>query len=152
MLYACNLTENDTKQLEDKIKDLQTQIDNSYKPGFGELMSGIQVHHSKLWFAGINSNWKLADFEIHEIKEALEDIQKFNGDRSESQSVSMLFCALDSVDAAISNGDTGQFKNSFTYLTNTCNNCHCSTGFEFNVIKIPDAPPYNNQEFKPKTK
>ena len=35
-------------------------------PGFEEFMSNIQAHHAKLWFAGQNHNWKLADFEIHE--------------------------------------------------------------------------------------
>jgi len=49
----------------------------SYKPGFGEFMGGIQVHHEKLWFAGTNQNWKLAGFEIHEIKESMDDIRKY---------------------------------------------------------------------------
>ena len=39
-------------------------------------MSGIQVHHEKLWFAGTAKNWRLADFEIHEIMEAVDDIAK----------------------------------------------------------------------------
>ena len=30
-----------------------------YAPGLGEIMGGIQTHHAKLWFAGVNNNWKL---------------------------------------------------------------------------------------------
>ena len=36
-------------------------------------MSSIQTHHAKLWFAGMNANWRLADFEIHEIMESVDD-------------------------------------------------------------------------------
>jgi hypothetical protein len=46
------------------------QQNNAYTPGFGDLMSSIQVHHSKLWFAGKNQNWALAAYEeslIHSI-------------------------------------------------------------------------------------
>jgi len=46
-------------------------------------MSGVQAHHSKLWSAGQNQNWKLADFEIHEIMEAIDNIQKYQSERKE---------------------------------------------------------------------
>ena len=110
-------------------------------------MSSIQVHHAKLWFAGKNKNWALADFEIHEIMESLDDIKKYETERKESPMVSMLGPALDSVNAAIAKQDTMQFKNSYVLLTNTCNNCHRAVKFEFNVFKIPDAPPFSNQVF-----
>ena len=40
------------------------------------------------------------------------------------------------------------FKSGFTILTNSCNTCHKATQHEFNVIKIPDSPPFSNQEFR----
>ncbi len=43
-----------------------------YAPGLGEIMGGIQTHHAKLWYAGINDNWKLAQYEIDELKERFE--------------------------------------------------------------------------------
>ena len=39
-------------------------------------MGGIQTHHAKLWFAGLNNNWKLAEYEIDEIKERFEQAQE----------------------------------------------------------------------------
>jgi hypothetical protein len=48
-------------------------------------MSSIQVHHNKLWFAGESQNWKLANFESHEIQEAIQDIEKYQTEREESQ-------------------------------------------------------------------
>ena len=47
-----------------QLKDMKEK----YRPGLGEIMSGIQTHHAKLWFAGINENWKLADYEVKELK------------------------------------------------------------------------------------
>lgn len=64
-LFACNQQTDNTQVLQNRIDSLEQKLANTYKPGFGEFMSGIQAHHSKLWFAGQNENWKLADFEVH---------------------------------------------------------------------------------------
>jgi len=63
----------------------------------------------------------------------------------------MINPALDSMNAAIAKKDPVQFKNSFVLLTNTCNNCHHAVNFEFNVVTIPDKPPFSNQIFTPPT-
>jgi hypothetical protein len=42
-----------------------------------------------------------------------------------------------------------RFNSSYMLLTNTCNSCHRATKFEFNVVKVPDTPPFSNQSFKP---
>ncbi len=90
LLVSCNQHGNQARQMQAEIDSLKFKLDNCYKPGLGEFMSGIQVHHSKLWFAGINNDWKLADFEMGEIKEALDDIQKYNIDRPEVKSIGMI--------------------------------------------------------------
>jgi hypothetical protein len=144
LLTACGNPANNTAQ---QAKAHSAQVE-PYKPGLGEFMMGIQVHHAKIWFAGKNQNWPLADFEVGEIKETLEDVKKYCTDRPEIKSLPILYPALDSVNAAIKTKDPARFKKSFVFLTNTCNNCHQTTHHEFNVIKIPDTPPYTNQEFK----
>ena len=156
ILFACNREEPAEKQnsqsqidsLQSQIDSLQSQLKNSYAPGFGEFMSGIQVHHEKLWFAGINQNWKLADFEIHEIEESLDDIKKYCTDRPESKSIDMINTPLDSVSKAIVSKNETEFKSGYLLLTNTCNSCHQATNHEFNVITIPTTPPFSNQVFK----
>ena len=146
-LFAChNHTDND-KQLQARIDSLETRLADTYKPGFGEFMSSIQIHHAKLWFAGQNQNWKLADFEINEIKESLDDISKYCTDRIESKSLEMIKNPLDSVGNAIQHQNLQQFKSTYILLTNTCNNCHQQTEHEFNVITIPKTPPVSNQKF-----
>ena len=141
-----NTTEN--RYLETQIDSLNNKLHNTYKPGFGEFMSSIQLHHAKLWFAGTNNNWKLADYEVHEMQEALANIQKYNTDRPESQVVDAVYPAIDSITNAIKQQDQQLFKSSYILLTRTCNDCHKSTSHEFNVITIPTTPPVSNQNFK----
>ena len=110
-------------------------------------MSSIQVHHEKLWFAGQNKNWKLADFEIHEIQESLDDIKEYCTDRKETASIGMINVPMNSLTVAIEHKDLARFKSSYILLTNTCNQCHVETDHGFNVIKIPVNPPFSNQDF-----
>ena len=111
-------------------------------------LSGIQVHHEKLWFAGKAENWKLADFEMGEIKEALDGIKQYNSDSEEAKSIPMIEPALDRMTNAIQQKNPQLFNSGFILLTNTCNNCHHATNHEFNVIKIPETPPFSSQVFK----
>ena len=48
-----------------------------YAPGVADIMIATQVRHAKLWLAGDARNWELADYEIDELKEGLEDIVKY---------------------------------------------------------------------------
>jgi hypothetical protein len=111
-------------------------------------MSSIQVHHEKLWFAGTAQYWRLADFEIHEMMEAVDDIKKYAADRPETKYIVMLQPAIDSLDRSIQQKKGPMFTKSFMLLTNTCNNCHTEVNYNFNKVKIPETPPFSNQVFK----
>ncbi|MEJ2053833.1 MAG: hypothetical protein P8X42_07940 [Calditrichaceae bacterium] len=150
VFYACNNSSDDMALLQRRVDSLDNKVSDMYKPGFGEFMSMIQVHHDKLWYAGTNKNWKLADFEVDEIKEIFGDIKTYRSERKESQMISMIYPALDSVSAALDQKNLSMFKNSFSFLTKTCNNCHHVVNYEFNVVKIPDMPPIGNQDFSVK--
>jgi hypothetical protein len=147
MMVACNTGGGGSAGLQARVDSLQLKLNAAYKPGLGEFMSGIQVHHAKLWFAGSAENWKLADFEIGEIKETLDDIGKYCSDRPEVSSLPMIRPAVDSVSAAIGAGNLPAFNHAFMLLTTFCNNCHRATKHEFNVIKVPDSPPFTNQVY-----
>lgn len=147
-LFACNQQTDNTQILQTRIDSLESKLDDTYKPGFGEFMSSIQVHHNKLWFAGQNQNWKLADFEINEIKESLDGIKKYCTDRPETNSIGMIEQPLQNVTNAIQQRNITEFKNSYTIFTSTCNSCHQATQHEFNIITIPTIPPFSNQSFK----
>jgi hypothetical protein len=145
---SCSQQKDNTAILQNRIDSLEHKLADTYKPGFGEFMSSVQVHHAKLWFAGQNQNWKLADFEVHEMMEAIDNVLKYQTERKESKEIGMINPALDSINTAIEKKDPAQFKSSFIFMTNTCNKCHQAVDFEFNVVKIPDTPPFSNQDFK----
>jgi len=146
---SCN-NSNKTTLLEKRVDSLKEQLSYTYKPGLGEFMSTIQMHHAKLWFAGINGNWQLADFEINEIKESIEDIEKFCPERPEIKSLaSYLPSGIDSINYAIGKQDIKVFKDEFLFLTSSCNNCHKANGYGINVVTIPTTSPVSNQDFKP---
>jgi hypothetical protein len=134
--------------LQHRVDSLSTML-AKIKPGLGEMMSTIQLHHEKLWFAGVNSNWKLADFEINEIKEAVAQAAAIETDRPEIKSLPILTPALDSVSKAIGSHNVEQFKYSYGELSATCTYCHKTHYFEFNVIKEPTGTPVTDQEFVP---
>ncbi|MDE3235388.1 MAG: hypothetical protein KGO81_05480 [Bacteroidota bacterium] len=148
MLAGCGQQQaNSTSKTEKADSSNASATIKPYAPGFGEFMSSIQVHHEKLWFAGINNNWQLADFEINEIKEALRGIEDYCTDRPERKSLTMIYPAIDSISSAIQQKNLGSFKSNFTILTQTCNTCHKATDHGFNVIQIPTTPPFSNQSF-----
>ena len=147
--FSCNQSSTKTAVLQKKVDSLQTEINNSYKPGLGEFMSQIQIHHAKLWFAGKYGNWDLANFEIGEIQEALDDIPKYCAERPEVKSINMIIPAMDSLSNAVKEKNENKFESSFILLTATCNDCHKATSHGFNMIKIPDIPPVSNQVFRP---
>ncbi len=148
LFNSCNDQTAEVQRLQSQVDSLRSQLDSTYKPGFGEFMSEIQVHHEKLWFAGINQNWKLADFEINEIKESLGGIKSYCTDRPESKYLGMIDPPMDSLAAAIQTKDLPKFKAGFTVLTQTCNSCHQEVNHGFNVIQIPETPPFTDQVFK----
>jgi hypothetical protein len=119
-----------------------------YAPGLGEIMGGIQAHHAKLWFAGINNNWKLAEYEIDEIKERFEQASEIETNRPEVKMIPMMYPAIDSVAGAIKQKNIQAFRTGFQLLTNSCNSCHTANHFEFNIITVPTTPPVTNQDFK----
>lgn len=148
IVIGCNQSGNN-QQIQAKIDSLQARLNDTYKPGLGEFMMGIQEHHAKLWFAGINQNWQLADFEVHEIGETLDDVKKYCTDRPEIKSLGIIDPVVNTIKAAIKKRDIYQFKSGFTELTNDCNTCHKDNQHGFNIITIPTSPPVTNQDFKP---
>src|SRR6202007_2210724 len=112
-LFSCNNSPDQITQLQKRLDSLQNKLNDTYRPGLGEFMSSIQVHHEKLYFAGQNNNWKLADFEIHEIMEAVNDIRHYASDRPEVKELPMLLPAIDSINTAINTQDKNLFIKNF---------------------------------------
>lgn len=147
-LFSCKQKNPDTKAMQKQIDSLKNELAQVYKPSLGFLMNNIQMHHAKLWFAGANQNWKLAQFEIKELKEVSDEIQKYQAQREETKLMDMIEPALTDLSRAVENKNLSDFKKSFTDLTIACNECHKLSDFEYNIVKIPETPAFTNQEFK----
>ncbi len=148
-IVGCNLQGNDDEgQLESKIDSIQNQLSREYVPGTGEIMNNIvQPHHLKLWLAGQNKNWQLAEYERKQLLGGFKRIQIFHKDKPEATAVVMIFPAMDAMEKAIRAKNADAFKSSFAVLTNTCNTCHESLKTDFNVITVPSLTNKENQLF-----
>ena len=104
--------------------DTLRKMMDEYAPGLGEIMGGIQTHHAKLWYAGINDNWKLAQYEIDELKERFVQATEIEMARPEVKMIPMMYPAIDSMNVAIGHKNLNQFKVGFHLLTGTGNSCH----------------------------
>ena len=58
-----------------------------YRPGLGELMNFTQIRHAKLWFAGQEQNWQLAQYEVDELQEGFDDVVRFHPSHKDSPQI-----------------------------------------------------------------
>jgi hypothetical protein len=123
----------------------------AYTPGLGEYMMTNQAHHAKLWFAGTNKNWELADYELDEIEETLEDIVKYqpNFDKKPIAKLIPTYTnkPIEDLRLAIKDKNVEQFTKAYDGLTNACNACHQVTNHAFIQLQRPTSPAYTNQKY-----
>ena len=116
-------------------------------PGLGEIMALQQMRHIKLWFSGHGGNWPLADYEIGELEEGFEDVEKLLGGDIVEQHVGAPIAALEK---AIAGKSRGAFDAAFDKLSDGCNACHRTLDHGFIAIQRPTSLPYSDQSFAPR--
>ena len=130
------------------------QTPQPYAPGLVEYMTMVQSHHVKLWLAANARNWDLADYQVDELKELLEDIAKrvpdYKGVPVGKMIETVTMPPIGEVETAIKKQDGTQFAAAFDKLTAACNACHESANRSFIVIQRPTSSPFPNQSFAPK--
>ncbi len=126
----------------------------AYSPGLAEIMIATQIRHAKLWLAGDAGNWALADYEIDELKEGLEDAVKYFPVYKDMPVGKMIEAtampAIAEVEAAVKAHDRAKFIGAFDKLTAACNTCHQSANRPFIVVQRPTGSVFPNQSFAPK--
>ena len=127
-----------------------------HAPGLVEVMLTTQSHHAKLWYAGNARNWELADYQIDELKEGLEDAAKqipdYKGVPVGSMIENLMMPPIAEVEGAIKTQDRAKFVAAYDKLTAACNACHQGSKRGFIVIQRPAAAAFPNQAFAPKKK
>jgi hypothetical protein len=145
---------NSNPALEAKVGELEKTVDD-LKPGLGEIMGVIQQHHAKLYYAGTKSNWPLADYELSEIQESLDDAMKFYPKFKEvpvpltELIPTMTKASIAQVHAAIEQKNEKSFVQAFGALSASCSNCHEAANHSFVKIQAPTEAMFSNQKFTP---
>ncbi len=122
-----------------------------YVPRLGDIMNTAQSRHMKLWFAGKARNWKLANYELRQLKASLVEAASLYPDLPVT-SVTTMATPVEAVGEAIVAGDGARFAKTFGELTTACNGCHQSIARGFIVMRVPEASPFGNQVFPPRGK
>ncbi|WP_421773459.1 hypothetical protein [Gracilimonas sp.] len=113
-------------------------------------MSFMQRYSHKLYLAGVEKNWELADVYSHEIEELSETI--INGNHvDDGVDVSklletMLLPQIENIETAIDAKDKELFESNFQTMIQTCNQCHQAANYGAVKVTVPEGNPFN-QDF-----
>lgn len=147
MANGCNEKKSPDAQLEARLKALEAGA-----PGVGTIMSGVQLHFAKLYFAGKAQNWPLAEFELHEVEENLDRAVALRPEEHGTNLVGLndgfKQTQLAALKVATQNKDWTAFQSAYTEAVGVCNGCHEETNRPFIVITVPAAPPVPNQQWE----
>jgi hypothetical protein len=126
------------------------------KAELGQQMLMIQIRHARLWAAGEDENWLLAQFQLAELNEALDDVVEQNGDHAalQPQKLSVVLPAImkpavAQLRTAINDGSKSEFERAYDGLSNACSSCHKAADHGFLVIQRPRTPTLDNLKSAP---
>jgi cytochrome c556 len=114
-----------------------------------DIMGATQLRHIKLWHAGAQKNWPLAQYELGQIKESFQDAMTYYPGIPAADMSAMTRPATDMA-AAITAKNGAEFVAGYNHLTAACNACHSAQGYGFIVVKVPSASPFSDQVFPPR--
>jgi hypothetical protein len=129
-----------------------TEVEERFRPGLHSLMQQVQLRHAQLWFAGEAGNWELADYQVHELEELLEQIQALHpeyDDQPVAELLEQLLPAVERVEGAIDARQPAEFAAAFDDMTTQCNACHTATDRSVIVIQRPTTRPLDNLRYEP---
>lgn len=124
------------------------QTSQKYTPRLVDIMSAVQLRHSKLWTAGQQKNWELAAYELELVKGSLTEAIALYADIP-VENITMIEPPIKSIESAIAARNSAGFGKAFGELTTGCNSCHQSIGRGYIVMKVPTTSPFGNQSFSP---
>ena len=127
----------------------------AWVPDLGDLMLQQQMRHTKLWLAGEAGNWKLAAYEVAELREGFDEIARLHPTHKEApvpidQAIETIIKEpIDNLSKAIAKADRKAFEEAFDTVTAGCNGCHEATDYGFSVLQRPKSNPFPDQNFAP---
>jgi hypothetical protein len=105
-------------------------------------MAWMQTWTDKAGRAGAAENWPLADFYVHELEEAAEELIEagvvYEGHQVGELVKTMLEPAIEALEDAVKAQNAGLFAERYTTLIATCNACHVATEHAYVRVTAPD--------------
>jgi hypothetical protein len=117
-----------------------------YSPRLADLMIEAQLRYFKLWYAGRENNWELADFEVEQIRESFDNAARIFP-TIPLASKHMIMQPTNELDSAIEAKDGAKFTKAFDKLTAACNGCHEAARLGFIVVREPRMSPVETSPF-----
>ena len=136
----------------DATKDAAKNVPKAYVPGLEQFMNVILMEHNKLWFAAKARNWRLAEYQLGEIKEVMGDVQDLVPTFKNLPLADMLDAVITkeivALEKSVEAKDYNAFVRGYDKLTQACNACHQGTENGFIVIQRPTRPAFTNQVYE----
>jgi len=126
----------------------QTRQGEGYIPTLAAIMREIQFCHIKLSYAGQQSNWELANYEVAQIENNLSNAAQLYQNII-IESIKLIDQPLANLSQAVKAEDKVRFLRAITDMTKACNSCHEAANVGFISIRVPSSSPFSNQSFVP---
>lgn len=104
--------------------------------GLDVAMVEIGYRYQELYWAGVDSNWEYADYQVRKIDLALKNALERRPKRQVSAGT--LFApALEEVEKAIDSRERAAFGKAFERMSAACNSCHAAEGVASFYVEAP---------------
>lgn len=106
--------------------------------GLDVAMVEIGYRYDELYWAGIDSNWEYADYQVAKVMLSLQNALERRPKRRPSAE-ELFLPALDEVKRAVGMRDSAAFERAFGALTAGCNSCHSAEGVASFYVEPPSV-------------
>jgi hypothetical protein len=137
VITSCNSKKSDSEG--DWIKGTESEkiktIEKQFR-GFDNAMVETGYRYQELYWAGQDTNWEYAKYQLDKIKIAIENGLQRRPLRAKSAEY-FLTDVLPAMQQSVDSRDTTKFNKGFLVLTTNCNNCHAMEKVPFFTVKPP---------------
>ncbi len=109
----------------------------SIQPGLGVVMHEVGYRFSSLYRAAHGGNWGLAQYQLKELREAMEVAETTRPKRA-AMLKAFGQTHLGPIDAAIEKKNLAEFNPRFLEAVKGCNACHSALGMSFIRYRVPE--------------
>jgi len=104
--------------------------------GLDVAMVEIGYRYQELYWAGVDSNWEYAGYQVKKIDLALENALERRPKRRTSAD-NLFVPAMDEVEQAIALRERAAFGEAFEEMSAACNSCHAAEGVASFYVAAP---------------